>query len=72
MIDMPHQAITRALGGTVAVVVLRDPADGSARYAVSYHSGGTQWLSCHRFQDISQCDAACVVLADFLGAEVKS
>ena len=46
---MPHQTVTRAVGGTVSVTIIRDPADGAARYAVSYQSGGTEWLSRHRF-----------------------
>jgi hypothetical protein len=48
-----------------------DPADGTARYAVSYQSGRTEWLSRHRFPDVDQADAGALVLGDFLGAEVR-
>ncbi|MCK1517281.1 hypothetical protein IVB22_33215 [Bradyrhizobium sp. 190] len=73
MTDMPHQVITRAIGGTVSVTIIRDPADGAARYAVSYENrGGAQrWLSKHRFPDVDQADAGALTLADFLGAEVR-
>jgi hypothetical protein len=71
MTDMPHQIITRAVGGTVSVTIMRDPSDGSARYAVSYQSAGAEWLSRHRFQDLAQADAGALTLADFLGCEVR-
>jgi hypothetical protein len=71
MTDMPHQIITRALGATVSVVVIRDPADGTARHAVSYESGASYWLSRHRFPDVAQAEAGCLTLADFLGAEMR-
>lgn len=67
-----HQIATRTIGGTVSVTIIRDPADGTARYAVSYESRGDQWLSRHRFPDVAQADAGAVTLADFLGAEVRS
>ena len=66
-----HQIATRAIGGTVAVTIIRDPAEGSARYAVSYESRGEQWISWHRFPDVAQADAGALVLADFLGCEVR-
>jgi hypothetical protein len=69
---MPHQIITRTIGGTVSVTVVRDPADGAARYAVLYESRASQWLSRHRFHDVSQADAGALTLAEFLGAEVRS
>jgi hypothetical protein len=68
---MPHQIVTRAVGGTASVTIIRDPADGAARYAVSYQSGGTEWLSRHRFPDVDQVDAGALVLGDFLCAEVR-
>jgi hypothetical protein len=67
-----HQIATKAIGGTVSVTVIRDPADGTPRYAVSYESRAEQWLSRHRFHDVSQADAGALTLADFLGAEVRS
>jgi hypothetical protein len=67
----PHQIATRAIGGTVSVTTVRDPADGATRFAVAYDSRGEQWLSRHRFHDISQADAGALTLADFLGAEVR-
>ncbi|MBR1277470.1 hypothetical protein [Bradyrhizobium sp. AUGA SZCCT0283] len=68
-----HQIVTRAIGGTVSITILREPADGSARYAVTYENrGGAQrWLSKHRFPDVAQADAGALTLADFLGAEVR-
>jgi hypothetical protein len=66
-----HQIITRAVGGTVSVTVVCDPADGIALYAVSYESRASQWLSRHRFHDATQADAGALTLADFLGAEVR-
>ncbi|MBR1190079.1 hypothetical protein [Bradyrhizobium sp. AUGA SZCCT0160] len=73
MTEAAHQRITRAIGGTVYVTVLRDPADGSARYAVTYENrgGAERWLSKHRFQDVAQADAGCLALGDFLGAQVR-
>jgi len=40
----PQQITTRAIGGTVGVTIIRDPADGAARYAVTYESRGEQRL----------------------------
>jgi hypothetical protein len=73
MTDMPHQIITRAIGGTVSVATIRDPAEGKTKYVVSYENrGGLQpWLSKHHFPDVAQADAGCLVLADFLGCEVR-
>jgi hypothetical protein len=71
MTDMPHQIITRAIGGTVSVTIIRDTGDGSLSFAVLYESRGDQWLSRHRFPDADQADAGAIVLADFLGAEVR-
>lgn len=70
MTDMPHQIITRAIGATVSVVVIRDPSDGAVRHSVSYDSGATHWLSRHRFPDVVQAEAGALTLADFLGAEM--
>jgi hypothetical protein len=66
-----HQIATRAIGGTVSVTIIRDPADGSAGYAVTYGSRGDQWQSRHRFSDVAQADAGALTLADFLGCEVR-
>lgn len=68
---LAHQIATRAVGGTVSVSVIRDPADGSARYTVSYQSRGDRWQSRHRFQDIGQAEAGALSLSDFLGAEYR-
>jgi len=70
--DLPHQVITRALGGTVSIAIVRDPADGSIRHCVTYQSRAAQWLSMHRFQDVSQAEAGAITLADFLGAEYRA
>jgi hypothetical protein len=69
--DMPHQIITKAIGATVSVLVIRDPADGASRHAVSYECGVTHWVSRHLFEDIAQAEAGCLTLADFLGAEAR-
>ena len=71
---LADQIATKALGGTVGITLLRDPADGSIRYAVAYSFGssGTKWVSRHRFQTIEQVEAGCLALADFLGAEYRS
>ena len=70
---MAPQIATRALGGEVRVSTMRDPTDGSIRYAVAYSFGsaGTKWLSHHRFQDVDQAQAGAITLADFLGAVVR-
>jgi hypothetical protein len=70
--DLPHQVITRALGGTVSIAIVREPADGSIRHCVAYRSHASQWLSRHRFQDVSQAEAGAITLADFLGAEYRA
>ncbi|MBR1154507.1 hypothetical protein [Bradyrhizobium sp. JYMT SZCCT0428] len=73
MTQMTHQKITRAIGGTVSVTSIRDPAEGDTKYVVSYQNrGGLQpWLSKHHFSDVAQADAGALTLADFLGAEVR-
>ncbi|MBR1151933.1 hypothetical protein [Bradyrhizobium sp. JYMT SZCCT0428] len=73
MTQMPHQIITRAIGGTVYVVTLRDPSGEGASHTVGYENrGGAQrWLSKHRYSDVSQADAGALTLADFLGCEVR-
>jgi hypothetical protein len=67
-----HQIATRALGGTVSIAIVRDPADGSIRHCVAYQSRAAQWLSRHRFQDVGQAEAGAITLADFLGAEYRA
>ena len=64
---LAHQIATRAIGGTVSVTIIRDPADGTPRYAVSYESRSEHWLSRHRFQDVSQADAGAVDSRRFPG-----
>ena len=71
MTPAAHQIATKAIGGSVSVTTIRDPADGEERYAVSYQSSGAEWLSRHRFHDVTQADAGALTLADFLGAEVS-
>lgn len=66
-----HQIATRAAGGKVRVIALRDPADGSERHAVAYDSFGERWLSDLRFMDPSTADAAAAVLGEFIGAEMR-
>jgi hypothetical protein len=65
-----HQIATRALGDTVSVTVIRDPADGAPRFAASYESNASQWRSRHRFHDVAQAEAE-ALMADFLGAELR-
>lgn len=71
MTDWPHQIATRAIGGTVYVTGVRDPASGLTAFTVCYESHGERWLSRHRFQDVSLADAGALALADFLGCEVR-
>jgi hypothetical protein len=72
-LDLPHQIATRAIGGIVSIATVRDPADGSIRHCVTYQSrAAAQWLSRHRFQDVSQAEAGAITLADFLGAEYRA
>lgn len=66
-----HQIATRTIGGTVSVTIIREPSDGSVRFAVGYESRGEQWISKHRFHDAAQADAGALTLADFLGCEVR-
>jgi hypothetical protein len=66
-----HQIATRVIGGTVSIAIVRDPADGSARYTISYESRADRWLSRHRFPDIAQAEASALTLSDFLGAEFR-
>ncbi len=66
MAPSAHQIATRAVRGSVSVVVMRDPADGSERHAVAYTSQGERWLSDRRVDDPSHADAAADVLGEFL------
>ena len=38
MTPAAHQIATKAIGGSVSVTTIRDPADGEERYAVSYRA----------------------------------
>jgi hypothetical protein len=71
MTPMAHQNITRTIGGSTSVVVIRDASDGAAKYSAAYESRGARWLSRHRFPEIAQAEAGALVLADFLGAEFR-
>jgi hypothetical protein len=72
MTEMPHQIATKALGGAVRIVIIRDTSDGTVVHAVTYESGGsTRWLSRRRFLDVDQAAAGAETLADFLGAEFR-
>lgn len=64
-----HQIATRAAGGTVRVLTIRDRADGTEQFAVAYDSFGERWLSGLRFGEQSAADAAASVLGEFIGAE---
>jgi len=66
-----HQIATRAAGGVVSVLTIRDRSDGSEQHAVVYDSYGERWLSVCRFADASTADAAASVLGEFIGAEVR-
>jgi hypothetical protein len=66
-----HEIATRAIGGIVYVVVIKDFSDGSSKFSVAYQSKASRWLSRHRFPDIIQAEAGVVCLADYLGAEVR-
>ena len=69
--DMPHQIATRAIGATVFVTSIRDPADGTAKYSVTYQSRAVRWLSERRFSDAAQAEAAGRILSEFLGASFR-
>lgn len=71
MTTMAHQIATRAAGGTVSVLTIRDRADGTEQHAVAYDSFGERWLSSLRYDDESTADAAAAVLGEFIGAEVR-
>ncbi|MGY3494173.1 hypothetical protein [Bradyrhizobium sp. USDA 4502] len=64
------QKATRAIGGTVSIGLVRNPADGGARWAVLYTSKATHWQS-PQFDEVSQAEAAALVLATFLGARLS-
>lgn len=66
-----QQIISRAVGGTVSVASIRDPADGSVRFTVIYQSRALFWQTRHRFQEVEHAEAGALALADFLGAEVR-
>lgn len=68
---LAHQVATRAAGGTVRVLTIRDRADGTEQHAVAYDSFGERWLSRFRFSDESAADAAAAVLGEFIGAEKR-
>lgn len=66
-----HEIATRAIGGVVSVAVIRDPADGTAKFTVLYSSRATYWQTRHRFHEEGQAQAAAIVLSEFLGAEFR-
>jgi hypothetical protein len=63
---LAHQIVTRAIGGHVDVVIVRDPSDGAIRHGVRFVSGSTRWISRHSFQDLERAAAGADVLSDFL------
>ena len=63
--------VARLARGEVYVVQLRDSSDGSIKFTVGYSSAGTDWMSCHRFDDVGLADASCIVLASWLRCEVR-
>lgn len=71
MARFAHQIATRAAGGTIRVLTIRDRADGTEQYAVAYDSFGERWLSALRYDDASTADAAAAVLGEFIGAEKR-
>lgn len=65
---LPHQLLTRRLGGSVSVVERRD-VDGSGRFfVVIYRSGGGRWES-GRVHDVDHANSAGIVLSEFLGCD---
>lgn len=66
-----YQIATRAAGGTVRVLTIRDRGDGTEQHAVAYDSYGERWLSALRYPDASTADAAAAVLGEFIGAEKR-
>ncbi|MGY4476350.1 hypothetical protein [Bradyrhizobium sp. USDA 3364] len=65
-----QQTISRAVGGSVAIASIRDPADGTVKFTVTYSSRATYWQSRHRFTEVEHAQAGALALSDFLGAEV--
>jgi hypothetical protein len=65
---LPHQILTRVVGGSVSVILVRDPSDGTVRHGVRYASGVLEWTSRHCFQEPEHAAAATDVLSDFLGS----
>lgn len=66
-----HQIATRAVGGSVSVAIIRDPADGTSKFVVAYESSAWRWMSRDRFPDVCQAEAGALVLSDFLGCEYR-
>jgi hypothetical protein len=65
---LPHQILTRVVGGSVSVVLIRDPSDGTVRHGVRYRSGVIEWTSRHYFHEPEHTAAGVDVLSDFLGS----
>ena len=65
---LPHQILTRVVGGSVSVILVRDPSDGTVRHGVRYVSGALEWTSRHWFQEPEHAAACADVLSDFLGS----
>ena len=65
---LAHQIATRVVGGSVSVVLIRDPSDGAVRHGVRYISGVLEWTSRHCFQELEHAAAGADVLSDFLGS----
>lgn len=65
-----QQIISRAVGGSVTVASIRDPADGSLKFTVCYSNRATYWQS-RPFTEIEHAQAGVLALAEFLGAEVR-
>jgi hypothetical protein len=66
-----HQIASAAIEATVAVVSVRDPADGLIRYSISYESHASRWLCEQRFHSLQDAEAAALVLASYLGASFQ-
>jgi hypothetical protein len=65
-----HQIAARAAGNTITVERVRNPGDGSERFAIVLNSRGDRWVSSFVFDEEEQAQIGAMVLRDFvLGAK---
>ncbi|WP_338827626.1 hypothetical protein [Bradyrhizobium sp. 27S5] len=62
--------ISGVVGGSVSIAAVRDPSDGTLRFAVTYKSRGIFWMSRARFPESHMAEAAAIALGEWLSAKV--